>query len=198
LLIYFDDVIVISPDFDTHISRLKEVFDRLRAAGLKLKPSKGALLQREVKYLGHVVGRDGVATDFEKVRAVRDWAVPVNLPEFRAFLGLVGYYCQYIPDFAGIAQPLNRLTAKGVRWQWTQAKQKASDHLKDRLVEVKEYILDTDASNHNVGAVLSQVQDDREVVVAYYSKALSAPEKNYCTTRRELLAVVKGLNHQAK
>jgi len=114
LLIYLNDVIVISPDFDTHVSRLREVFDRLRAAGLKLKPSKCALLQREVKYLGHVVGRDKVATDPEKVRAVRDWAVPVDLPELRAFLGLVGYYCQYIPNFAEIAQLLNGLTAKGV------------------------------------------------------------------------------------
>jgi len=144
-----------------------------------------------------VVGRDGVATDPEKVRAVRYWAVPVDLPGLQAFLGLVGYYRQYIPNFAGIAQPLNRLTAKGVRWQWTQAKQQAFNHLKDRLVEapilaypdpVREYILDTDASNHNVGAVLPQVQDGREVVV-------SAPEKNYCTTRRELLAVVKAVKH---
>jgi len=117
LLIYLDDVIVISPDFDTHVSRLREVFDRLRAAGLKLKPSECALLQREVKYLGHVVGRDGVATDPKKVWAMRDWAVSVDLPELRAILGLVGYYRQYIPDFAGIAQLLNRLTAKGVRWQ---------------------------------------------------------------------------------
>jgi len=150
--------------------------------------------------VGHVVGRDRVATNLEKVRAVRDLAVPVHLPELRAFLGLVGYYRQYIPDFPGIAQPLNWLTAKGVRWQLIQAEQKAFDHLMDRLVEApilaypdpaKEYIFDTDASNHNVGAVLSQVRDGREVVVAYYSKALWAPEKNYCTTRRELLAVVK-------
>jgi len=160
LLIYFDDVIVISPNFNTHFSRQREVFDRLRAVVLKLKPSKCVLLQHEVKYLGHVVGRDGVATDPEKVRAVRAWAVPVDLPELRAFLGLVGYYHQYIPDFAGIAQLLNRLTAKEVRWQWTQAEQKAFDHLKDHLVEApilaypdlaKEYILDTDASNHNAG-----------------------------------------------
>jgi len=178
------------------------VFDRLRAASLKLKPSKCALLQ-EVKYLSHVVGRGGVATDPEKVRAVRDWAVPVDLPELWAFLGLVGYYRQYIQDFAGIAQPLNRLAAKGVRWQWTHAEQQAFDHLKDRLVEApilaypdpaREYILDTDASNYHFGTVLSQVQDGREVVVAYYSKALSMPE-NYCTTRKELLAVVKAVKH---
>jgi len=136
LLIYLDDVIVISPDFDTHVSQLREVFDRLRAVGLKLKSSKCALLQRKVKYLSHVVGRDGVATDPEKVRVVRDFAVPVDLPELRVFLELVGYYRQYILDFAGIAQPLNWLTAKGVQWQWTQAEQKASDYLKDRMVEV--------------------------------------------------------------
>jgi len=67
-----------------------------------------------------VVGRDGVATDPKKVQAVKEWAVPCDLPELRAFLGLVGYYRQYIPGFAGVAQPLNRLTAKGVWWQRTQ------------------------------------------------------------------------------
>jgi len=76
LLVYLDDVIVISPDFQTHGSRLREVFERLRGAGLKLKPSKCALLQPEVKYLGHIIGRHGVATDPEKVRAVEAWVTP--------------------------------------------------------------------------------------------------------------------------
>jgi len=107
LLIYLDDVIVISPDFTIHVSRLREVFDCLRAAGLKLKPSKCALLQPEVTYLGHVVGQEGVSTDPETVQAVKEWAVPRKLPELRAFLGLVRYYRQYIPDFARMARPLN-------------------------------------------------------------------------------------------
>jgi len=81
LLIYLDDVIVISPDFTTHVSRLPEVFDRLRAAGLKLKLSKCAFLQSEVMYLGHVVDRNGVPTDPEKVHAVKEWAVPCDHPE---------------------------------------------------------------------------------------------------------------------
>jgi len=204
LLIYLDNVTVISPDFPTHVSRLREVFDGLRAAGLKLKPSKCALLQPEVLYLGHVVGRNGVATDPEKVQTVKEWAVPRDLPELHAFLGLVGYYRQYIPGFTGVAQPLNRLTAKGVRWQWTQEVQQAFDHLKQRLMEApilaypdsaKEYIPDTDASDHSMGAVLSQVQSGSQVVVAYYSKTLAAAEKNYCTTRKELLAVAKAVKH---
>jgi len=204
LLVYLDDVILFSPNFQTHISRLREVLERLRGAGLKLKPSKCALLQSEVKYLGHVVSRNGVATDPEKVRAVRDWATPQDLTGLRAFLGLVGYYRQYIPDFAGVAQPLNRLTAKGVAWQWTSREQEAFEGLKGHLLEAPilaypdpalEYILDTDASDQNVGAVLSQVQEGREVVVAYYSKSLSSTERNYCTTRKELLAVIKSVKH---
>jgi len=66
---------------------------------------------------------------------VTDWAVPVNLSKLQTFLGLVGYYRQYMPDFTRIAQPLNRLTAKGVRWQWTQIEQQAFDLLKEHLVE---------------------------------------------------------------
>jgi len=76
LLVYLDDVIVISPDFPTHVDRLREVFKRLRGAGFKLKPSKCTLLQPEVKYLEHIVGRHGVATDPKKVRAIEDWATP--------------------------------------------------------------------------------------------------------------------------
>jgi len=204
LLGYLDDVIVISPDFPTHVSRLREVFERLRGAGLKLKSSKCALLQPEAKYLEHVVGRNGVVTDPDKVWAVADWVTPQDLTGLRTFLGLVGYYRQYIPDFAGVAQPLNRLTAKGVTWQWTPVKQRAFDSLKSRLLEAPilaypnptlEYILDMDASDQNFGAVLSQVQEGREVVVAYYSKSLSPTERNYCTTRKELLAVIKSVKH---
>jgi len=90
------------------------------------------------------------------------------------------------------------------QWQWTQEEQQAFDHLKQRLMEApilaypdpaKEYILDIDASDHSVGAVLSQVQGGSEVVMAYYIKTLAAAEKNYCTTRKELLAVVKAVKH---
>jgi len=75
--VYLNDVIVISPDFQTHVCRLREVFERLRSAGLKLKPSKCALLQPEVKYLEHVVGQNGVTRNLGMVRAVADW---VNSP----------------------------------------------------------------------------------------------------------------------
>ena len=76
LLLYLDDIIVIAPDFDTHKSRLEEVLNRLQQAGLKLKPFKCELLQSDVRYLGHIVSATGVATDPEKVVAVKEWPRP--------------------------------------------------------------------------------------------------------------------------
>ena len=204
LLLYLDDIIVIAPDFETHLERLGEVLGRLRRAGLKLKPAKCELLQTEVGYLGHVVSQRGVSTDPEKTKAVAQWPVPRDLKGLQAFLGTVGYYRQYIPGFATIAKPLTRLTGNKEPWQWTSLQQEAFERLQRHLVTAPvlgypdpklPYVLDTDASGDGVGAVLSQVQDGEERVIGYYSKTLTPPERNYCVTRRELLAVVKGVKH---
>ena len=117
LLLYLDDIIVFSKDFHSHLERLEEVFQRFRAARLKLKPSKCQLFQREVSYLGHVVSQDGVATDPEKVEAVRKWASPKCVQEVRSFLGFVGYYRRFCPDFATISRPLNLLTNKETKFK---------------------------------------------------------------------------------
>jgi transposase InsO family protein len=204
LLLYLDDIIVISPDFATHISRLEEVLARLRKAGLKLKPSKCELFQDKVNYLGHVVSSQGIATDPKKVEAVKEWSMPKNLKELQAFLGLAGYYRQYIQDYATLAKPLTLLTGKNIKWEWSEEASVAFRSLKRSLINSPilaypdpkiQYILDTDASGVGVGAVLSQIQEGEERAVAYYSKTLSPAERNYCVTRRELLAVVKAMKH---
>lgn len=124
LLLYLDDIIVMAPDFQTHIQRLEEVIGRLRRAGLKLKPSKCELLQKQVNYLGHIVSEAGIATDPAKVQDVMDWPAPTEISELRAFLGTVGYYRQYIPNFATLAAPLTRLTGN-IDWCWDHEQQKA-------------------------------------------------------------------------
>ena len=204
LLLYLDDIIVIGNSFDNHYQNLKEVLSRLRAAGLKLKPAKCHLFQTKVAYLGHVVSCDGVATDPDKTAAVANWPIPRYLSELRAFLGTVGYYRQYIPSFSSKARPLNVLTSKHVQFKWTTECQDAFQSLKHSLMVSPvlgypdpslSYSLDTDASLDGVGAVLSQVQNGQERVISYYSRSLSIPERNYCVTRRELLAVVKAVTH---
>ena len=113
-LVYLDDVIVYSRDFDEHLKRLREVFEGLRQASLKLKPSKCFLLQPRVPYLGHVISAEGVKTDPEKVKAVQQWPVPSKVTDVRSFLGSASYYQRFIKNFEEIAAPLHPLTAREV------------------------------------------------------------------------------------
>jgi len=111
-LVYLDDIILMSKTVEEHLERLKLVLDRLRGAGLKLKPSKCKLLQKTISFLGHVVSENGVATDPAKVQSVQEWPVPTNVTEVRSFIGLCSYYRRFVQDFARIAEPLHHLTGK--------------------------------------------------------------------------------------
>ncbi|KAJ8357694.1 hypothetical protein SKAU_G00204880 [Synaphobranchus kaupii] len=164
----------------------------------------GRILRRETAFLGHIVSERGVATDPSKVAAVRDWPVPGNVGELRSFLGLASYYRRFVRDFATLASPLHRLTDKCRPFVWQEGQSMAFDQLRAARTKApvlaypdtqRPFIVDTDASNTGVGAVLSQEDEDGERVVAYYSRALGKAERNYCVTRRELLAVVRALHH---
>jgi hypothetical protein len=102
-LIYIDDVIIFSKTLDEHLERLAEVFQRLQAAGLKLKASKCHFLQERVKYLGHIVSAEGIHTDLDKVQAVQEWKTPESVEEVRRFLGFSGFYRRYIAHYAQVA-----------------------------------------------------------------------------------------------
>lgn len=204
VLVYLDDVIVHSRTESEHLDHLKAVFSRLREAGLKLSPKKCNFFQTRVHYLGHVVGRNGLETDPQKLSAVKEWPIPINKKQVRSFLGLCSYYRKFVENFSTIAHPLNKLTEERNKFQWNADTQQSFEHLKEKLLsppilafpdESKPFILDTDASNCAVGAVLSQVQDNKELVIEYYSKSLQKAERNYCVTRRELLAVVLATKH---
>ena len=203
LLIYLDDVIIFSPDFDTQIQRLDEVFHRLSQAGLKLKPSKCSLFQSEVLFFGHIVTPDGVKMNPEKVKSVAGWSTPRNTNDIRSFLGLCSYYRRFIKDFSSIARPLNHLLESGVKFNWDDNCESAFCTLKERLtsdnvmaypMDNATYILDTDASNWGIGATLSQRQWDSstgqylERPIAFASKSLTKAQRRYCVTRRELMA----------
>ena len=169
----------------------------LRDAGLRLKPFKCSFFQQEVKYLGHVISRTGISTDPDRVLG---WLPPKSKREVQRFLGFASYYRRFVKDFAHIAQPLHRLTQNTASFAWTSACQDAFPELCRRLCSApvlaypnfsRQFILDTDASDVGIGAVLSQLDDEgREWVVAYGSRTLSKAERRYCVTLTELLAVV--------
>ena len=204
LLIYLDDMIIFGSSVDEVVNRLESVLQRLRSAKLKLKPKKCHLFHKEVSFLGHVVSEAGVTTDPAKIDAVEKWPTPINAKQVRSFLGLASYYRRFIKNFSNVAKPLTKLTEKEQEFIWTTECEEAFQALKHKLITAPilaypklgvEFILDTDASNFGVGAVLSQEDDGKERVIAYASRTLNKAEQNYCVTRRELLAIVTFLKH---
>ena len=201
-LVYIDDIIIFGKSFDQQLERLGEVFDRIRQANLKLKPSKCSLFRRNVEFLGHVVSKEGIAMQEDKVKAIKTWPSPRNLTELRAFMGTSGYYRRFVKDFSTIAAPLFALMKKGVTWEWTDECEEVFEGLKAELISKPilalptddgTCVFDSDASDFGLGAVLSQTQNGEERVIAFASRTLSKPELKYEVTRKELLAVVFGL-----
>ena len=201
-LVYLDDIIVFGRSFAEHIRNLAEVFQQLRDANLRLQVKKCTFCRDTVKFLGHVISTAGIATDPEKVEKVSKWPVPINIREVQQFVGLVNYYRRFVKDFAQLAKPLHHLTENNHEFQWTDQCQQAFDTLRRLLVSApvltfpRQFILDTDASEQEIGAVLSQVHlDGQEHVVAFASQVLSKAERKYSVTRKELLAVVVFIHH---
>ena len=201
-LIYLDDVIIHADSFENHINRLKIILQRLQQAGLKLSPPKCHLFQREVAYLGHKITPTGISTDYAKIATVKEWPIPQNVTEVRRFLGLCAYYRRFIQGFSTIAKPLHRLTEKGKRFSWDEESNYAFQKLKQALTNTPvlayplphgRFVIDTDASDYGIGAILSQEQDGEEKVISYFSRTLSKAEQRYCVTRKELLAVVSAV-----
>ena len=197
-LIYLDDVIMFGKDFDEHLHRLAEVLQRFREAGLKLKPAKCEFFRKEVKFLGHVINAKGVCPDPSNVEKIVNWPMPKNAVEVCGLLGMGNYYQRFIRDYSKKMRPMIELTKDRVPFEWTEECNKAFQFLKDTLnspqimalpANHEGYILDTDASLDTIGAVLSQVQDGKERVIAFGSHTLSPAERNYCVTDHELLAV---------
>ena len=155
-LVYLDDIISFGTTFDDALDNLTLIFERLRSYGLQLKSTKCHLFQMSVPFLGHVVGREGLECDPKKIADVKSWHVPDCLKSMQQFLGFVGYYRRFIPNFADMAEPLVSLNGKDVPFVWRPACATAFTGLRDALVrapilsfptEDGDYILDTDASN---------------------------------------------------
>ena len=204
--LFIDDLVVHGRTFEEMMANLQAVFDRINAAGLRHKPSKCTLCKRKVAFLGHVVSADGVMCDPAKLEAVAEWPTPKTVTEIRSFLGLAGYYRRFIAKFSAIAAPMIKLTEKNRPFVWDEACEEAFVRLKACLMDAPilaypntdpafKFVLDTDCSGQAMGAVLSQVQDGVEKVIAYGSKTLNAAQRNYCVTYRELLSLVYFLKY---
>ena len=195
VLVYLDDVLVVGRTLEEHNRKLSTVFQRIRDAGLRLKPKKCRFAQEEVEYLGHVISAGGVRTDPKKVDAVRNFPTPMDVKALRSFVGLASYYRRFVPSFSKIAGPLHVLTKKDAPFVWSEACEVSFTKLKDLLTTApvlafpdfqKPFIFETDASGAGLGAVLGQKQEDGSVrPVAYASRSLLHHDGNYGITELE-------------
>ena len=199
IIAYLDDVMVLGKDFRSHLDVLRRVFERFRKFNLKLKPKKCHLFQKRVPFLGRLVSKDGVEVDPEKVKAVETYPQPKNSKEVEKFLGFANYHREFIERFAERSDLLYQLTGNN-DFVWTEEHTEQFLDLRRALVSTPvlaypqadaPFILDTDASDTAVAGVLSQIQDGKERVISYGSAILAGPQRNYCTTRKELLAIIK-------
>ena len=211
-LVYLDDIIAFGKTFTQTLNNLEAVFIRLRANRLKLKAKKCELFKNKVDYLGHEVSDTGVRPSPSKVNSLHDIALPTTVTEIKSFIGVCSYYRRFIPKFSEIAVPLNDLTKKGVKVDTTTPVcVEAFETLKKMLIRAPNlhfidpdlpFLLDTDASDNAIGACLAQLGYDEhgesyEKPIAFASKTLPEGRRQYCTTKKELYAVVYYMNYWA-
>ena len=174
-LIYLDDVIIFSQTEEEHLERMRVVFDRLREHGLKLKPSKCDMFKTEINYLAHHVSKKGVLPSKKNLEAIAECPPPDTYTKVKSFVGLVDHYRCFIKGFANIAAPLYDLTSgenkdkKSEHLDLPPEAREAFGHLKAACLQApilsfpdfsKPFLLETDASDEGLGAVLSQKQSD--------------------------------------
>lgn len=216
VLIYLDDILVFGRTYAETMQRLEMVLGRLQKFNLKVKPEKCQMFKEQLRYLGHLISKEGMLPDQDKISAVSEWKTPTTDTEIRQFLGLAGYYRRFVKDFAKIAVPLHNLIKGPGKAKYKKRKSKnnplgiaawdkecenAFQLLKERLTTApvlghpdftKPYILEIDASMRGLGAVLSQEQENGRVVLNFASRALRNNEKNmnnYSSMKLELLAL---------
>ena len=200
LLVYIDDVLVYSPTFESHLKDLETVIDRLIESNLQLKPSKCQLFQRELVYLGHLVSADGIRPDPKKIKAIVAMPTQSDVTGVRSFLGMCGFYRNYVYNFAKICQPLYDLTKDHVRFVWGDKASESFDMLK-RFLSIAPilkhpnfypFVIETDASEKGLGAVLIQRYENETHVIQYASRTLQPSEQPWAVRDKEALAILWG------
>ena len=204
VLCFLDDILIFSKTREEHIAHVREVLTRLRKAQLYGKLSKCEFMRDEVEFLGHRLGKDGLAVSPDKVAAVRDWPALKNVKDVRSFLGLAGFYRRFVKDFSKVALPLTELTHEKVAWEWGALQQESFAALKSALCSAPvlvlpdpslPYVLNCDACDYAIGATLQQDHGNGLQPVAFRSKKLSPAERNYDTREKEFMALVDACSH---
>jgi hypothetical protein len=199
-LVFFDDNLIYNRTYEEHLEHLRAVFQLLQKDHWLVKRSKCVFGQRQLRYLGHIISAAGVATDPDKVSIVLQWPTPSSVKELRSFLGLAGYYQQFVRHFGILCKPLTDLLRKGTMFIWTQDHQASFDALKAALTSApvlalpnfnQPFVIETDASGVGIGAVLMQAGHP----LAFLTKALGPRSQGLSAYEKEYMAIIMAVDH---
>ena len=219
VVVYIDDILIYSESIEQHHHLVKEVLSRLQANGLAGSLEKCEWNQRKVEFLGYIISAEGIGMSEDKIRSILDWPTPSRLRDVQSFLGFANFYRRFIDGFSRICKPLtDGLKGSEKLWSWSTQCQLAFELLKRRFTTAPillhfnpelPVILETDASDFAIGAVLSQLALDKRLhPVAFHSRKMDKAEVNYEIHDKEMLAIVtafkewrrylEGAKHQVK
>lgn len=202
---YLDDILIYSPNVEQHLEHIREVFQRIKDARLKLKASKCCFFKKHLHYLGHLISAEGIKPIKEKLISLEGMPPPRTPKEIKQFLGLAGYYRKFVPRFSDIARPLTALTKKDAEFIWSDTCQKSFELLKQYLVEEpilkfpdpdRPYTLFTDASKYAYAAVLAQAyphpeKEGKRILhpITYLSGLFKGSQLNWAALTKEAYAI---------
>ena len=198
-MIYLDDILIYLNNMSEHHRHVKEVLKRLRKAGLYAKAEKCEFHSESVEYLGYILSLSGLTMSDDKVKIIQDWLEPKKVKDIQSFLGFANFYRRFIFNYSDIVIPLTRLTRKDIPWKFDSSCQDAFNSLKKAFTSAPilthwipnaQLIVETDALDYALAAILSIVNEDNEVhPVAFHSCTFTAAELNYNTYDKKLLTI---------
>ena len=205
VIVYLDDILIYSGDMKSHQQHVREVLHRLRLHHLFAKLEKCKFHLDSIEYLGYCLSPEGLTMSLDKIQTILDWPEPRKVKDIQSFLGFANFYRRFIFNYSDIVVPLTRLTRKDAPWNFSEDCRHSFNALKHAFTTVPiltHFILDTpiivetDASDYAVAGILSITCADGEIhLVAYYSWTLTAPELNYDTHDKELLAIFEAFRN---
>ena len=199
IMIYLDDILIYSNNMSEHHWHMKEVLKRLCKAGLYAKAEKYEFHSESVEYLGYILSSSGLTMSDDKIKIIQDWPEPKKVKDIQSFLGFANFYHRFIFNYSDIVIPLTCLTWKDIPWKFDSFCQNAFNSLKKAFTSASilthwipdaQLIVETNASDYALAAILSVVNEDNEVhPVVFHSHTFTAVKLNYNTHDKELLAI---------
>ncbi|XP_039451777.1 uncharacterized protein K02A2.6-like [Culex pipiens pallens] len=197
---YLDDILVGGHTPEEHDRNLQQVLRRLEEYGLTVRIEKCSFRMPQVKYLGQILDGDGIRPDPDKTSAVATMPPPHDVSSLRSYLGAVNYYGKYIPEMRKLRYPMDQLLKAGVKWEWSEACQRAFNRFRDILqspLALTHYnpkldiVVSADASQHGIGARIAHKLPDGTVkAISYASRSLTPAEANYSQIEKEGLGLI--------